>query len=109
MDLLKAELEKKKQRTSELVAKAGGERGGRRFVRRGEAARLEKEERLKNQADLIRWVMQRGVWLCEGEPIRSGGIPRVRLCPGLAGGDCEQGRNADESPVRCLVSLAGAL
>ncbi|CBJ28860.1 conserved unknown protein [Ectocarpus siliculosus] len=54
MDLLKAELERKKQRTSELVAKAGGEKGGRRFVRRGEAARLEKEERLKNQADLIR-------------------------------------------------------
>lgn len=54
MDLLKAELERKKKRTSELVAKAGGEKGGRRFVRRGEAARLEKEERLKNQADLIR-------------------------------------------------------
>lgn len=55
MDLLKAELERKKQRTSELVAKAGGERGGRRFVRRGEAAKLEREERLKIQADLIRW------------------------------------------------------
>lgn len=54
MDLLKAELERKKQRTSELVSKAGGERGGRRFVRRGEAARLAKEERQKNQADLIR-------------------------------------------------------
>eukprot|EP00903_Cladosiphon_okamuranus_P013877 g12909.t1 len=54
MDLLKAELERKKQRTSELVAKAGGERGGRRFVRRGEAAKLEREERQKNQADLIR-------------------------------------------------------
>ena len=54
MDLLKAELERKKQRTSELVAKAGGERRGRRFVRRGEAAKLEREERLKNQADLIR-------------------------------------------------------
>lgn len=54
MDLLKAELERKKQRTSELVAKAGGERGGRRFVRRGEAAKLEREERLKNQADLTR-------------------------------------------------------
>lgn len=54
MDLLKAELERKKQRTSELVAKAGGEKGGRRFVRRGEAAKLEREERLKNQADLTR-------------------------------------------------------
>ncbi|CAM9143245.1 unnamed protein product [Pylaiella littoralis] len=54
MDLLKAELERKKQRTSELVAKAGGEKGGRRFVRRGEAVRLEKEERVKNQTDLIR-------------------------------------------------------
>lgn len=54
MDLLKAELNRKKQRTSELVAKAGGEKGGRRFVRRGEAARLEKEEREEKQAELIR-------------------------------------------------------
>lgn len=54
MDLLKAELARKRQRTSELVAKAGGEKGGRRFVRRGEAARLEKEERESKQADLIR-------------------------------------------------------
>lgn len=55
MDLLKAELEKKKQRTSELVAKAGGDKGGRRFVRRGDVARLEKEEREKEQADLKRY------------------------------------------------------
>lgn len=54
MDLLKAELAKKKQRTSELVAKTGGEAGGRRFLRRGEAARLEREQREKQQADLIR-------------------------------------------------------
>lgn len=55
MDLLKAELERKKKRTSELVTKAGGERGGRRFVRRGEAAKLEKEEREAKQSQLIRW------------------------------------------------------
>eukprot|EP00904_Undaria_pinnatifida_P000177 jgi/Undpi1/1015/HiC_scaffold_10.g04479.m1 len=54
MDLLKAEMDRKKQRTSELVARAGGEKGGRRFVRRGEAARLEKEERQSKQAELIK-------------------------------------------------------
>ena len=57
MDLLKAELERKRQRTSELVAKAGGEKGGRRFVRRGEAARLEQQEREREQAKLVRWVL----------------------------------------------------
>lgn len=54
MDLLKAELAKKKQRTAQLVEKAGGEARGRKFVRRGEVARLEKEERERQQADLIR-------------------------------------------------------
>lgn len=54
MDLLKAEMDRKKQRTSELVARAGGKKGGRRFVRRGEAARLEKEERQSKQAELIK-------------------------------------------------------
>lgn len=54
MDLLQAELARKKQRTSELVAKAGGEMGGRKFVRRGEAVRLEREEREKQQAELTR-------------------------------------------------------
>lgn len=54
MDLLKAELAKKKQRTAQLVERAGGETRGRKFVRRGEVARLEKEERERQQADLIR-------------------------------------------------------
>lgn len=59
MDLLKAELAKKQQRTSELVAKAGGGKGGRKFLRRGEAARIEKEELEKKQAEVIRCEQRR--------------------------------------------------
>lgn len=57
MDLLKAELERKKQQTSELVTKAGSNKGGRRFLRRGDVARLEKEEREKEQANLKRYSL----------------------------------------------------
>ncbi|CAM9236136.1 unnamed protein product [Discosporangium mesarthrocarpum] len=54
MDLLREELERKRKKTAELVAKAGGSKGGRKFVRRGEAFKLEKEELESRQAQLQR-------------------------------------------------------